>query len=99
MCGIASIIGKKPNKQLYKNIKKILKEIKHRGPDGSGYFLDKDNNLALGNTRLSIQDISSNAAQPFHSKCKRFVIVFNGEIYNFKDLKRDLLEYDFCLNV
>ncbi len=98
MCGIAGIIGKKPNKQLYKNIKKILKEIKHRGPDGSGYFLDKDNNLALGNTRLSIQDISSNAAQPFHSKCKRFVIVFNGEIYNFKDLKRDLLEYDFKSN-
>lgn len=89
MCGIAGIFHKNKNNFLKDNIKKILKYIKHRGPDGSGYFID-EGKIALGNTRLSIQDLSDKGNQPIISKCKRYVIVFNGEIYNFKDLRKKL---------
>ena len=65
------------------DINKILKKIKHRGPDGKGFFVDR-NKIALGNTRLSIQDISRNGNQPIYSAFIRYVIVFNCEIYNFK---------------
>ena len=97
MCGIAGIYNEKKDRSIAHDIKKILKKIKHRGPDGKGFFIDK-NKLALGNTRLSIQDISRNGNQPIYSACKRYIIVFNGEIYNFKDLKKELIEYDFNTN-
>lgn len=97
MCGIAGIYNEKKDRSISHDIKKILKKIKHRGPDGKGFFIDK-NKLALGNTRLSIQDISRNGNQPIYSACKRYIIVFNGEIYNFKDLKKKLIEYDFSTN-
>jgi len=97
MCGIAGIYYEKRNRAISHDINKILKKIKHRGPDGKGFFVDK-NKIALGNTRLSIQDISRNGNQPIYSACKRYVIVFNGEIYNFKDLKKKLNEYDFKTN-
>jgi asparagine synthase (glutamine-hydrolysing) len=63
---------------------------KHRGPDGQGIFEDANSNVALAHVRLSILDLSSAAAQPMRSADGRFVIVFNGEIYNFKDLRDGL---------
>ena len=89
MCGIAGIYYEKQNRAISHDINKILIKIKHRGPDGKGFFVDK-NKIALGNTRLSIQDISRNGNQPIYSACKRYVIVFNGEIYKFKDLKKKI---------
>lgn len=66
---------------------------KHRGPDGTSIFCDED--VSLGHNRLSIIDLSKRAAQPMTSYDGSQVIVFNGEIYNFKELKKDL-DYPFC---
>jgi len=66
----------------------------HRGPDGKGAFYDEG--VSLGHNRLSIIDISESASQPMLSSDGRFAIVFNGEIYNFKELKKELEgEYNF----
>lgn len=81
MCGILGFINIKENLD--------LEDIKHRGPDDSGIYSDL--NLQLGHVRLSIQDLSSNAHQPFISENEDFVIIFNGEIYNHWNI-RSLLE-------
>ena len=85
MCGIAGFVGKE------KNMKKILKgmtdRIKHRGPDAEGFFVRDE--VALGQRRLSIIDIEG-GKQPMFSHDGNFVVVFNGEIYNNKRLKKKL---------
>ena len=92
MCGIAGIIGQKANKE---NILQVLETQKHRGPDFMDYYCD-DNKAVLGHNRLSIIDLSSNANQPFISECKNYVLVFNGEIYNYLELKKELqFKYTF----
>tara|TARA_Y100000590_G_C15733643_1_gene1017892 strand:+ start:198 stop:2066 length:1869 start_codon:yes stop_codon:yes gene_type:complete len=83
MCGIALIINK--DKNLDTNIKKIISKIKHRGPDDEGFLLEND--LALGSNRLSILDLSNNGHMPFKDKSGRYNISFNGEIYNYIELK------------
>ncbi len=89
MCGIAGILTQRKSK-IEKNINSILNSISHRGPDGKGYYINSERNVAIGNTRLAIQDISKNGKQPFISNCGRYLIVFNGEIYNFKQLKKKI---------
>ncbi len=84
MCGIAGIISDKS--ELY--IKSMTDAIAHRGPDDFGYSQFK--NLALGHRRLSIQDLSSNGHQPMQSQDGRYVLVFNGEIYNHWDIRKDI---------
>jgi asparagine synthase (glutamine-hydrolysing) len=64
--------------------------INHRGPDDQGIWIDSDAGIALGHRRLSIIDLSSNGHQPMHSNCGRYVIVFNGEIYNYLEIRREL---------
>jgi asparagine synthase (glutamine-hydrolysing) len=64
--------------------------LRHRGPDDAGIWVDADARVALGHQRLAIIDRSSLGRQPMHSACSRFVIIFNGEIYNFQALRRDL---------
>ena len=89
MCGFVGFIDKIKNKR--KIIKNMADIIKHRGPDSSGYYVD--NNCALGFRRLSIIDIN-NGSQPMYTKDK--VIVFNGEIYNYQELKKELSKkYNF----
>ena len=92
MCGIVGfIIDKKLNKNfLYNNINKMSKVLHHRGPDSSGYWIDVNIGLALGHTRLAIQDLSTAGNQPMTSNNKRFIIVFNGEIYNHLQLRKKL---------
>ncbi|WP_293870270.1 asparagine synthase (glutamine-hydrolyzing) [Flavobacterium sp.] len=85
MCGIAGIIGHKANENF---ILKMLETQKHRGPDYTNFWVE--NKVVLGHNRLSIIDLSSNANQPFTSECGNYVIVFNGEIYNYIELKRQL---------
>jgi len=85
MCGIVGFIDKEKNKD--KIIKKMADRIAHRGPDGEGYYTDKL--VALGHRRLSIIDISS-GAQPMYNEDENIVIVFNGEIYNYKALRDEL---------
>jgi asparagine synthase (glutamine-hydrolysing) len=74
-------------------LKKALKEIKHRGPDQSGVYYDE--NVSLGHNRLSILDLSSNGKQPMSDKSEKVWIVFNGEIYNYSELKKLLPGIDF----
>lgn len=83
MCGIACLISEQPN------IQKMLDHMVNRGPDDQGHFTD--GNTQLGMVRLAIQDVSHAGHQPMVSKNDRYVIVFNGEIYNFKQLKNKYL--------
>ncbi len=83
MCGIASIIGGPP--QDHESIKKMINSIDHRGPDHQGFYSDKK--IKLGSCRLSIFDLSPKGNMPMQDSSKRFTIVFNGEIYNFRELK------------
>ncbi|MCU0323333.1 MAG: asparagine synthase (glutamine-hydrolyzing), partial [Chitinophagaceae bacterium] len=83
MCGIAGYIGKTHNKI---DLQAICKAIAHRGPDGQGIFTDED--VALIHTRLAIIDLSDAAKQPF--QFKNWVLIFNGEIYNYTEI-RDVL--------
>lgn len=96
MCGIAGIWYKSRDHVLEPVIKKMTDSIKHRGPDGEGMWVDKEMNLALGHRRLSIIDLSDNAAQPMRY-LDRYVITFNGEIYNYVELQSTLsgLGYKF----
>src|SRR5262245_30452973 len=64
--------------------------IAHRGPDDSGEWVDPALGVAFGHRRLSIVDLSPHGHQPMHSACGRYVITFNGEIYNFKALRDEL---------
>ena len=89
MCGIAGSIDLHDNKKDI--IKDMCDRIQHRGPDGKGYYVDEY--IALGHRRLSIIDLKG-GGQPMYSNDDRYVIVFNGEIYNYKDLKKEL-KYDF----
>lgn len=86
MCGINGIINFKSKPNLL-DIKIMNQLLQHRGPDGSGEYLFK--NVLLGHTRLSIQDLSSKGMQPM-SNDNRYWIVFNGEIYNFQELRKEL---------
>ena len=88
MCGIAGFWGK-GNESV---MRVMTEELNHRGPDFIGTFFDPKMSLGFGHARLSILDLSSGANQPFFSEDKRFVIVFNGEIYNFKSIRQDLIE-------
>jgi len=86
MCGIAGIVDK-TIKDKDTIIKKMAKRIEYRGPDGEGYFLD--DYVAIAHKRLAIIDLNS-GAQPQYNEDKSMVIVFNGEIYNFVELKNEL---------
>lgn len=86
MCGICGFAG---GQTTIEKALKTLELIKHRGPDASDYFLEE--NIFLGHVRLAIIDLSEAANQPMMSMDNRFVIIFNGEIYNFKQLRKRLI--------
>ncbi len=88
MCGIAGLCGYNSNGE--NNIKEMTKRLLHRGPDSGEVWSSPGNLVWLGHRRLSIRDLSSNGSQPMTSKSGRFVIVYNGEIYN-ADKLADLL--------
>ncbi len=85
MCGIAGVIGKFDEKE--KVIERMTKMMVHRGPDDDGFYIDQ--NIALGMRRLSIIDLAK-GKQPIFSEDGNLVIVFNGEIYNYKELREPL---------
>ena len=86
MCGIAGIFGPKASKEV---LSSMLAKQTHRGPDFTGIFV-KEAEVALGHNRLSILDLSDAANQPFHSPDGRYTLIFNGEIYNYLEIKRSL---------
>src|SRR5262249_45050349 len=71
-------------------LRKMTTTLHHRGPDDRGDWLDLATGLGLGHTRLSIIDLSPLGHQPMQSPCGRYWIVFNGEIYNHADLRKNL---------
>jgi asparagine synthase (glutamine-hydrolysing) len=86
MCGIAGFIGPWSGALL----DAMVGSLRHRGPDGEGRHLDAPAGLGLGHARLSIIDLTDAAAQPMESACGRYVIAFNGEIYNYRALRAEL---------
>lgn len=93
MCGIIGVIGQPING--VSTQKRLLESISHRGPDGCGVWETLDPPVWLGHTRLSILDLSDTASQPMVSECGRWVLVFNGEIYNFLELRTQLIKLGF----
>ena len=89
MCGIAGIWSNKKLENKLQLIKNMTDAIAHRGPDGEGAWISQDETVALGHRRLSILDLSVQANQPMHWKDK-YSITFNGEIYNYIELREQL---------
>ncbi|MBT5492686.1 asparagine synthase (glutamine-hydrolyzing) [bacterium] len=97
MCGIVGFIDKKRSVDTINNMLEIQS---YRGPDDNGVYFDKDSRVHFGHNRLSIQDLSAHGHQPFLSNCENYVIVFNGEVYNFKSIGDELkkIGYSFISN-
>jgi asparagine synthase (glutamine-hydrolysing) len=89
MCGIAGIISHQPFDKMLSTLKKMSDAIAHRGPDGQGQWANSPKTVGLAHRRLAILDIGQRGAQPMHYK-NRYSISFNGEIYNYIELKKDL---------
>ena len=98
MCGITGFVNFEGLVNPDHIIKDMTDVISHRGPDNSGIYLDKKLDIALGHRRLSILDLSNDGAQPMLSSNKRFVLVFNGEIYNYLEIKKLLNNKNIALN-
>lgn len=98
MCGICGIIRFDQQAVAEHDLKIMMQAMKHRGPDDEGTFIDQ--NVALGFVRLSILDLSAAGHQPFISENKQFIIVFNGEVYNYIELREILFKkgYKFRSN-
>lgn len=93
MCGIAGFYlnSVRSNKREYiKVINNMTNSLVHRGPDNAGMWIDKTDKVYFGHRRLSIIDLSEAGKQPMHSRNDRYVITFNGEIYNYKEIKKYL---------
>jgi len=98
MCGIAGLVNFNNKKIENDFIEKTLKSLNHRGPDSKGSWISKCKTSMLCNTRLAIIDPLLRSNQPIISNDDRFVIVFNGEIYNFQEIKKKLKDFKFKTN-
>lgn len=94
MCGIVGVLSSK-NNDLESIAREMTQTLHHRGPDDQGVWLDKKADIALGHARLSILDLTSAGHQPMISASERFVIAFNGEIYNHLHLRKEIEQLKF----
>ena len=93
MCGIAGLMrihGSGHDADPAATALRMVNAVSHRGPDGEGRWGDADAGIGLGHRRLAIVDLSPSGAQPMTSADGRYVIIFNGEVYNFDELAADL---------
>ena len=93
MCGICGLIHSKQVTPAYDSKQVIImmrEKLAHRGPDQSGEWVNKENEVYLGHRRLSVIDLSDKGRQPMISNCGNYVITFNGEVYNYLELKKEL---------
>ena len=95
MCGIAGIHGELGSIDAQEVASKMLEKLTHRGPDAQGVYINED--IVLAHSRLSIIDLSVSSNQPFTNSSGRFSLIFNGELYNYKELKSQL-NYNFTTN-
>ncbi|RLB77587.1 MAG: asparagine synthetase B, partial [Deltaproteobacteria bacterium] len=95
MCGICGIFNLDGEPIPHKHIKTMVDALAHRGPDDEGCFIDI--NIALGHRRLAVLDLSPSGHQPMANRDGSLVFVYNGEVYNFLELKVELeaLGYQF----
>jgi asparagine synthase (glutamine-hydrolysing) len=100
MCGITGCIDGSTAgvSNLRSSVERMADQLEHRGPDDSGTWVDTAAGIALGFRRLAILDLSAAGHQPMLSASGRFVIVFNGEIYNFALLREELAAEGYCFN-
>lgn len=93
MCGVAGILELHTNRNdtnLQQDVQRMAEALYHRGPDCNGQWVDTSTGIALAHRRLSIIDLSPAGSQPMHSSSGRFVVAFNGEIYNHKLIRTEL---------
>ena len=93
MCGIFAIICKSHSKLLNDaplRMQRALDAIKHRGPNARGSHIDPSGRYAIGHVRLSVIDLDESSNQPFWSNCGRYFVIFNGEIYNYLEIRAEL---------
>lgn len=93
MCGIAGVLDPQAStsrRDLKAMVQALVRSVAHRGPDASGYWIAESSGIALGHQRLSILDLSRTGDQPMASAGGRFVLTYNGEIYNYQRLRSDL---------
>ena len=92
MCGITGFLTSSAENELEMKVvvARMADQLVHRGPDDSGVWVDRHAGVAFGHRRLSILDLSPDGHQPMHSESGRYVIVFNGEVYNFDELRSTL---------
>ncbi|MEQ9450599.1 MAG: asparagine synthase (glutamine-hydrolyzing) [Pseudomonadales bacterium] len=95
MCGIVGFWSTEQRPALQATSQAMADVIRHRGPDDSGEWWDESSGLALAHRRLAIQDLSAAGHQPMASPCGRFVLVFNGEIYNHLQLREEIDQVDW----
>ncbi len=98
MCGITGFLTPAPDSEvdLRFMVSRMTDQLVHRGPDDRGIWVDQGAGVALGHRRLAIVDLSPDGHQPMHSESGRYVIVFNGEVYNFAELRRELEPAGHC---
>src|ERR1051325_2476640 len=94
MCGIAGIASYRADDISIGRLKTMTDVLKHRGPNGDGHWISEKQNIGLGQRRLSIIDLSENASQPMHY-LDRYTLIYNGEIYNYIELKDALLKQGY----
>jgi asparagine synthase (glutamine-hydrolysing) len=92
MCGIAGIYKLNNASVKMEELKKMTDVIIHRGPDGEGHWINESSKVGFGHRRLSIIDLSENGKQPMHYANGRYTITFNGEIYNYIELRKELIQ-------
>ncbi len=97
MCGIAGIISQNQTTINTGVLKSMADSLSHRGPDGEGFWINPKNTAGLAHRRLAIIDLSEKGAQPMHY-LQRYSIVYNGEIYNYLELKRELQNAGYSFN-
>ena len=88
MCGLTGLLCSNARNDIKSNLIKMTSCLTHRGPNDEGIWTAE--RIGMGHRRLSIIDLSSSGKQPMHSNCGRYVIAYNGEIYNHLDLREEL---------
>ena len=90
MCGLTGCWTNKVDVNLHPSVQAMSQTLIHRGPDAGSVWVDENAGIGLGHRRLKVIDLSENGAQPMHSACNRYVLVFNGEIYNHHRIRTEL---------